>query len=168
MVTYTTTVPAGVAGTVSDEKNTVVETGVLDTTTPPTQFGVPVKLTASGDVSAIEAGDTADVFYGIIVRCNPDKTADANFNGFGAGSPDPEQIASIAVGGPGYVTVLCSVGTPVKGGAVYMRVVEALPKMIGDLEADSDGGNSVVVPELVWDANGKDSDDVARVRISTD
>jgi len=164
MTVYTTTVPAGVPGTVQDPSSTV-ESGVYDQATPPLAFGAPVKLKA-GLVSAIEAGDAATDFYGILARTNPDQSGDANFNGFGAGAPDATRTASTVVGGPGYITVACTIGTPVKGGAVYMRVVEALPALVGDLEATADGVNNVLLTNAVWDASGKDADNAARLKVT--
>lgn len=112
MSAYLLSVPSGVPGTITDEVNTVRVSGSFNSALMPTGYGVPVKL-VGGLVSKIEAGDAADVFFGVLARANPNSSFDANFNGYGAGSPSVNQIPSIAIGGPGEITVKCSVGTPV-------------------------------------------------------
>lgn len=158
---YATTVPAGVPGTLQDSStSSTVETLILNDANPPLAYGDPVKLD-SGKASAIESGDTAASFYGFLVLPNPNKSGNANFNGYGGGTPDVNQPGAVVVGGPGYITVTCGVGTPVKGASVYMRV---LTDNFGRLETASDA-NNVELTNVIWAASGKDSDDAARVRI---
>ena len=160
---YTTSVPAGVPGTLQDSStSSTVENLIIDSSNPPLAYGVPVKLDA-GKAAAIESGDAAADFYGILVLPNPNKSSDANFNGYGGGTPDPDQPAAVLVGGPGYISVTCGVGTPVKGETVFMRV---LTDNFGRLETASDA-NNVALTGVIWAANGKDSNDVARVRVSS-
>jgi len=45
----------------------------------------------------------------------------------------------------GYITVQNKVGTPALNGQVYVRVVAASPKAIGDIEATSDSTNNVAI-----------------------
>lgn len=47
-----------------------------------------------------------------------------------------------------------------------MRVVAATGKAIGDLEATADGSNNVALTNVIWAAAGKDSNNVAVIRVS--
>jgi hypothetical protein len=58
----------------------------------------------------------------------------------------------------GSIAMICTQGTPVVGGAVYVRTVADTGKNIGDFEAVADGGNSIQLTNAQWggdkDANG--------------
>lgn len=164
MVAYLRSVPAGVPGTVVDNVHTVIESGEYNADLMPAAYGAPVKL-VNGLVSKIEAGDTAATFYGILARSNPGSSGDPSFNGYGAGVPVETQIPSVAIGplGGGRVLVKCTIGTPVKGGVVYMRVVADSPALVGDLEATADGSDNVALTKVVWGVSGKDSASTAEV-----
>lgn len=155
--------PAGVPGDLNDALNTVVESWILDSTLVPTNFGAPVKVVA-GKIAKIESGDTAADFYGILSRSVP--TAGASLTEIlNVSVPNPDTIQGVVVGGPGYVLVACTIGTPVKGGAVYMRVT-AVPGAVGDLEATPDGAENVLLPNVTWQVSGKDSNNITAVRVN--
>ncbi len=154
---------AGVPGDINDMQNTVVESAIYDPDNMPTAFGVPVKMDA-GRIGAIESGDAAADFYGILTRSAPTIGGDLSAE-FLTGTPNADTVAGVAVGGPAYVLVRCTVGTPVRGGAVYMRITADAPKAVGDLEADADGMESVLLPTVTWALDGKDGDNVTAVRI---
>lgn len=156
--------PAGVPGDLNDILNTVVESWILDPVLTPTDFGVPVKV-VDGKIAKIEAGDTAADFYGILSRSVPTMSASLTVD-LNTSTPNPNTVSGVVVGGPGYVLVKCTIGTPVKGGAVYMRVVAAVGKAVGDLEADADGTDNVLLTNVIWAVAGKDSNNVSAVRVS--
>jgi hypothetical protein len=158
MAAYLKEVPSGVPGTVTDFVHTIIESGEYNAALMPTAYGAPVKL-VSGLVSAIEASDAAADFYGILARSNPGSSGDPSFNGYGAGVPQSTQIPSVVIGpqGGGKVLVKCAIGTPVKGGIVYMRVVAATGKAVGDFEATADGANNVALTGVVWGSSDIDS-----------
>lgn len=164
MVAYLREVPSGVPGTVIDNVHTIIESGLFNADLMPAAYGAPVKL-VNGLVSAIEASDAATVFYGILARSNPGSSGDPSFNGFGAGVPQATQIPSVVIGpvGGGRILVKCTIGTPVKGGIVYMRVVAATGKLVGDLEATADGVNNVALTNVMWGTSGVDSARTAEV-----
>lgn len=153
--------PSGVAGDITRTDNTVVEPGLLNAAKVPTAFGLPVKMTA-GKVEAIEAGDTAASLYGFISRIAPSISGDLTQT-FGSGVPNADAVQGIVVSG--YMNVKCTIGTPARNGAVYMRVVAAAGKAIGDLEATADGVNNVALTGVVWASEGKDANNVAEIRI---
>lgn len=164
MVAYSREIPSGVPGTVIDNVHTIVDSDLFNSDLMPAAYGLPVKL-VNGLVSAIEEGDTADVFHGILARSNPGSSGDPSFNGFGAGVPVATQIPSVVIGpvGGGRILVRCAIGTPVKGGTVYMRVVPAAGKLVGDLEATADGTDNVALKNVMWGLSGIDGAKTAQI-----
>lgn len=164
MVAYAKRAPAGSPGDVSRNAFRNIPPRDLSTTNPPTYYGAPVKMVAN-QAEAIEAGDTAADFYGVIVRqaYGVDGAPLVIDPGFGAGTPDPEVEAAIMT--DGYILVTCNVGTPVIGAPVYMRVVAAPPLEVGDFEATPDGANNVLLPGVTFSVAGTDSSNVTEIFI---
>lgn len=156
MVAFLFDLPVGNPGTVlMQSAGANLNSGIFNADLMPTAFGLPVKM-VNGFVSAIEEDDTASVFWGLLAAADVQPPApDVIDNSFGYPAPDPLQNATVMLAG--YMIVKCTIGTPVKGGAVYMRVSPALGKNVGDLEADADGSDNVLIPQLTWNVNGKDS-----------
>ncbi|MBL0320462.1 MAG: hypothetical protein IPP74_14400 [Alphaproteobacteria bacterium] len=159
---------SGIPGDLNGVPGTTVESWVLNASTPPTAFGAPVKrVTNSGvtTISAIESGDDATDFYGILSRSAP--TVDGGTTIVNSGTPNPGTVSGVVVGGPGYILVACTIGTPVRGGPVYMRVTAVGPAAVGDLEATSASPNNVLLPNVVWAVDGKDSSNTTAVRVNS-
>lgn len=152
---------SGVPGDITRQLDTIVEQALLNSAKVPTAFGLPVKMTA-GKLEKIEAGDTAASFYGILTRLSPSIAGDTA-QALGAGTPNANAVQGVMV--RGYCNVACTIGTPVRNGVVYMRVVAAAGKAIGDLEATADGANNVALTGVVWNSDGKDSSNVAEIKI---
>lgn len=161
MTSFLYRAPSGVAGDVTRPDDTVVEPGLLNAAQAPTAFGAPVKL-VSGKFEKIAASDAAAVFAGILSRIAPSIAGDTAQT-FAGGTPNTDSVQGIVV--EGYVNVVCTVGTPVRGGTVYMRVVAATGKAVGDLEATADGANNVALTGVTWAIDGKDSSNIAEIRI---
>lgn len=158
---------SGIPGDINGIPGTAIESWVLNASATPTDFGVPVKrVTTSGvtTIAAIESGDTAASFYGILSRSAPTVSGGTTITN--SGTPNANTVSGVVVGGPGYVLVTCTQGTPARGGAVYMRVVAASEKAIGDLEAISDGSNSVLLTRAIWAVDGKDSNNTTALRVN--
>lgn len=153
---------SGVAGDVTRPDDTTVESGLLNAAAAPAAFGAPVKV-VNGKFEKIAASDTAAVFYGILSRVAPSIAGDLNQT-FAGGTPNASSVQGIVR--RGYVNVVCTVGTPARGGAVYMRVTAATGKAVGDLEATADGANSVALPGVTWAVDGKDASNVTEIRIA--
>jgi hypothetical protein len=158
---------SGVPGDINQMPGTAIESWVLDAVLTPTAFGVPVKVVTSGGVSKIariESGDAASDFYGILSRSAP--TVAGGTTIINSGQPNAGTVSGVVIGGPGYVLVACTIGTPVRGGPVYMRVT-AGPGAVGDLEATPDGIENVLLPTVVWAVDGKDSNNTTAVRVNS-
>lgn len=126
--------PAGIAGDVTRREHATIEPHVFDASYPVTEFGLPVKL-VSGEIRPIAAADTvADVQYGLLVRPYPSQMATSE--ALAAGTPDVTKIGDVLV--RGYMTVKCNLGTPAKGGAVYVRKTANGDYLIGGIEAGAD------------------------------
>ena len=139
MTTIGRTPIAGTPGDLFSTDNLVSVTAFNDPGNPVALFGNVCKM-VNGKVQAIEAGDAAEDFFGILIR-HPYTTGDRSTPdyGFGPGTPNPDE--SLTVLRQGSILVSCPIGTPSRGGTVYMRV-QAGAGAIGDLEADPDGANS--------------------------
>ena len=154
--------PSGVAGDITRQQDTIVESGLLNAAKAPTAFGAPLKL-VSGKFEKIESGDAATVFAGVLSRIAPSIAGDTAQT-FASDTPNVSSVQGVVV--KGYVNVVCAVGTPVRGGAVYMRVKAVTGKAVGDLEATADSTNNVVLTGVTWVVDGKDTSNVAEIRIA--
>lgn len=161
MASFLYRMPSGVVGSVTRALDTSVESAFMNIAKAVTAFGAPCKMT-SGKIELIESGDTAASFYGIVSRVAP-SISGSTAQLFADGVPNSDVAQGVVV--RGYVNVTCTVGTPVRGGAVYMRVVAATGKAIGDLEATADSTNSVALTNVVWAVDGKDANNIAEIRI---
>jgi len=154
--------PSGVAGDITRQQDTIVESGLLNAAKAPTKFGAPVKI-VSGKFEKIEASDAATVFAGILSRSVPSIAGDTA-QSFGTGTPNTASINGIIV--KGYVNVVCAVGTPVRGAQVFMRITADTGKLVGDLETAADSGKCVALVGVTWAVDGKDTANVAEIRIA--
>jgi hypothetical protein len=136
--------PAGFAGDLQRAEVATIETQQIDSSAPPTVFGVAVKLVA-GKVQPINnSADTAASVYGINLRVFPIQT-----NGtdpLGTSTPQTSGVTDILK--RGYVNVaLGGVAAATKGGTVYVRVATpSAGKPLGGFEAASDTTNTVALP----------------------
>lgn len=163
---YLYTAPSGVPGDITrvDETNVEPARLIAISSTYAQAFGIPMKY-ATGGISQIAAADAASVFAGVLVREVPSISGNT-LQGFDDTVPNPNQVNGLAV--RGYVSVKCKVGTPARGGIVYMRVEADIGKLVGDFEANSDTTKSVALTaaQATWASDGKDSDNNAELRIA--
>lgn len=162
MTSYLYRAPAGVAGDVTRPDNTVVEPGLLNASAAPTAFGAPVKL-VSGKFEKIAASDAASVFAGVLSRIAPSIAGDLAQT-FAGGTPNTASVQGIVV--KGYVNVVCTQGTPVRGASVYVRVTADTGKLVGDFETAADSGKCVAIAGATWAVDGKDATNIAEIRIA--
>jgi len=161
MTSFLYRAPSGVAGDVTRPDDTVVESALINAENAPELFGVPVKM-VSGKIEAIEEGDAAEDFFGVISRVAPAISGDLTQT-FGSGSPNVEQVQGVVV--EGYINVKCAVGTPARNGAVYMRIVPDTGKAVGDFETALVADETVLLAGVTWAVDGKDSNNVTEIRI---
>jgi hypothetical protein len=160
MTAYLYNYPSGVVGDVSRLQDSVVEPVILGEAF--TAFGKPFKFNGSGQAINIGSGDAATDFKGIITRVVP-AISGSTVETFAGGIPNQE--APNGALREGFGIVLCPVGTPVKGGQVYMRITADTGKFVGDFETAADSGKCVALPGVEWATNGKDASNIAEIYI---
>lgn len=166
MTSYLYAAPSGVPGDISRVDESNVEPAMLITPFP-ANYGVPM-MYAVGGVN-FSATPTAAAFAGILARAVPGISQSSVNEAVSTFQPNQSEPQGLMV--RGYIDVLCTVGTPVRGQPVYMRTVAASGKAVGDLEATSDPGNNVAlsatpVGNVTWAVDGKDSFNNAEVRVA--
>ena len=162
MTAFDLDAPAGVIGDPSRFDLRLIEPGTLDTVNVPTAFGVPVN-SVNGKYQAIQAGQTAANFFGVLSRLAPSIGGDTA-QAFNTGTPNQELNQGILK--QGYILIECLLGVPVKDQPVYMRVVENLPNLVGAFEATSVPGENVILPNASFAVSGVDASNVTEIRVS--
>ena len=154
--------PAGVLGDVSRAGESNVEPVLQGSQF--SAYGQPVKFDGSGNAIPIDGGETKVDFQGILVRTAPSISGNTN-QGLDDTIPwlsEPQGLLT-----RGYAIVKCKQGTPVRGGIVYFRITADTGKLVGDLEAVSDGAKSIALDlgQASWASNGVDADKLAEIRL---
>lgn len=167
MTSYLFSAPAGVPGDITrvDESNVEPAMLVAVSTVYAQSFGIPMVYVAGG-ISQYSTGKVAADFAGILVREVPSISGNTA-QGLTDNIPYPSVPQGLCV--RGYINVKCAVGTPARGGVVWIRVVASTGHVIGDLEtADAGGGNTVALSteQATWASDGKDADNNAELRIA--
>jgi len=153
----------GYPGNVSRSADAIIDNRVVKPSdTENINFGDPVVLNADNTYSKFGATGTAASFAGIAVREVKQSTDYLNVQGFYAPGQPCDVISR------GTVTVVCNVGTPKAGGAVYIRTTAnpSIPDgVVGGFEAAADGTNTVEIPNLKWTTGKMDANKVTEVTI---
>lgn len=155
----------GYPGNISRSADAIIDNRVVKPTdTENINFGDPVVLNDDNTYSKFGATGTAATFGGIAVREVKQSTDYFSAQGFYV----PGQPCDVATRGT--LTVVCNVGTPKAGGAVYVRIATnaSIPDgVIGGFEAAADGANTIEIPNLKWTTGRLDANKVAEVTILT-
>lgn len=166
MPAYLYQAPAGVVGDITRTDETNAEPAMLVAVSSvfAQSYGIPMVYVAGG-ISQYATGNVAADFAGILARSAPEISG-STLQGFDNTVPNQFQPQNLVV--RGYVSVKCTIGTPARGGLVYIRTVAASGKFIGDLEAVSDPGNNVVLSstQAEWATDGKDAFNNAELRVA--
>lgn len=136
--------------------------GVKKEDTTPINFGDPVVLNSDNTYSKFGASNTPAQFAGVAVR-EVKQTADYYSP---AGSYLPGQPADVIKRGS--VDVVCNVGNPTAGGAVYIRTAAnaSIPTgFVGGFEAAADGTNTIQLTNVQWKTGNMDANKVAEIQI---
>ena len=157
--------PTGVAGDITRTDETNVEPAKLIAASGvyAQAFGIPMKY-ATGGIQQFNGGaETPASFAGILIREVPSISGNS-LAGFDTNIPNPDQIAGLAV--RGYVSVLCSSGTPARGGAVYVQIAAQTGRAVGSFHTTDDGADAILLDNVTWATDGKDADGNAEIRIA--
>jgi len=145
---YQFRMPAGFAGDLQRAEVATIETQQINSATPPTAFGVAVKLVGGLVTPINNSADTAALVYGINLRAYP-------IQGNGTdplGTSTPPTFGVVDVLKRGYVDVaLGGTTAAAKGGTVFVRVATpSTGKPLGGFEAASDTTNTVALPSNTY------------------
>jgi hypothetical protein len=131
-----------------------ITTTRFNTSGSPIRLGTALVYDATGGVIPADGTFTADKFVGIASRETKTMLEYLDQN---SGMEYPPNDA-VSVFQRGSISMACTIGTPVVGGAVYVRVVDDTGKNIGDFEAVADGADNIRLTNAQWggdkDANG--------------
>jgi len=166
MASYLYQAPAGVPGDITrtDESNVEPAMLVAVSSVYAQAFGIPMVYN-SGGISQFATGNVAADFAGVLVREVPSISGSVA-QGLDDATPNSAFPQGLCV--RGYISVKCTIGTPVRGGVVYVRTVAASGKAIGDFEATADAGNNVALSltQASWAVDGKDASNNTELRIA--
>ena len=131
----------------------IIEPSAFNASLPFPGYGLPGKIVSNAFVPVV-AG--ADVVYGFLVRPFPTQGVNAS-DPLGTAVPPTTGEADVMVFG--YLGVKCNAGTPVQGGAVYVRYANGSSGTpVGGIEATSVPGTNFVIANAQFqgpaDANG--------------
>ena len=145
---------AGIPGDVNRAHPVSIDTALMDATSPPTWYGQPVIIAATGGgvraFAASEQSNTVPVAaWGITVRPFPVQQATTNvaFGGVAIGSSGIGSIAEVGTIRSGYIIAQVPAGqTPVKGGGVYIWCAASTGvHILGGFEAVYSAGNTALL-----------------------
>lgn len=142
MVAYATRVPVGFPGVISRSDSLTVTQEIVDSGTPPTAYGKPVKL-VSGKAQPVASGDAGTVVYGWLVKPYPRQSTTQTL---GAATPPTSGIVDVLK--RGYLSVYLKLGTAAKNGAVYIVTTAGGSVVVGDIVTSASpagGGTGVLV-----------------------
>lgn len=142
MVAIVTRAPAGFPGVISRSDSLTVTQEVVDSGTPPTAYGKPVKM-VSGKVQPVASGDAGTVVYGWLVKPYPTQSSTDTLGG---ATPPTSGIANVLK--RGYMSVYLKLGTAAKNGQVYVVTTAGGSVAVGDIvtaASPAGGGTGVAV-----------------------
>lgn len=156
---------SGFQGDVNRTHPASIEPCLIDANAPPTIYGngVLVDATTQG-VRPLTVGDQAlTAIYGVLVRPYPLQASSTTNNGATVIGPGAVPSAGIVdVLRSGYIMVPV-VGTPVKGGAVYIWTAASSGSHVqGGFEAVNPAGSGMQVTNATWNG-GPDSSGIAEL-----
>ena len=155
MVAFTTRMPAGFPGIFSRTDSLTVEQEIIDSSNPPTKYGVPVKI-VGGKMQGLESGDAGTVTAGWMVKPYP---AQSSTDALGTATPPTSGTGDRLR--RGFMTVTLAKGTAAKGGQVYVVTTAGGTVALNDIvtaASPAGGGTAVAVTGAFFtgaaDANG--------------
>lgn len=139
---FITRMPAGIPGDIINKETAKVEPNIMDSTTPVTLYGVPVKM-SSGKIKPFEADDVATSMYGFSVR--PFPIQPSSNEALSVATPPTNMPLDVLRSG--YISGKNNAGVPAKGGQVYVRVKDSgvAAQPIGGIEAAADDDDCVAL-----------------------
>lgn len=126
-------------------------------------FGAAVALNGDNTVSAFGADNTQEQFLGIAVREVKQQTDIYQ----PAGAYNNNEPTDVLVRGS-VIVAFNGVGKPTAGGKVYIRIAKNSSIQgaeIGDIEAEADGDNTLLLPNIRFTTGRTDASEVVEVTV---
>ena len=173
-VSYTYSAPNGVPGDITRPDMSNIEPAMLvaQSAVFAQAFGIPMKY-VTGGIAQFTGSEAATAFAGVLVREVPSQGSTSDPGTFTGSTPNPLQPNALCV--RGYVSVVCAVGTPARGGTVYVQITQdtsgpgGATVPVGAFRADgADSGNAVALTpaQAEWATDGVDAFGNAELRIA--
>lgn len=163
--TIGTSLNYGFAGNYAHQPDMVIET-IPNAGTTNIVFGSPVMYapaaSAFGGVQNVDATLTADNFVGVAAQ--EIKTVLNYIDQNEGGAYIPREAVSVFERGS--ISVLCVVGSPERGGAVYIRTVANGGNVVGQWETAEVTGETILLPNARW-GGPKDGRNIAELVLLT-
>lgn len=156
------TLDLGYAGTVSRNPDNISIARRVNEDSSKIAFGQAVKLNADNSVSLMGENDSAEDFVGVAIRDVKQSTDYFSV----LGHYNANEAINILTRGS--MTIKCNRGTPTANGKAYVRIKEDLAApdgVVGGFEAEADGGNTVLVPNVVFTTGQTDTNGIAEITI---
>jgi hypothetical protein len=147
----------GFAGSFARTPDMIVATRP-NTSGSPISLGTALVYDATGGVIPADGTFTAAKFVGIAGRETKTMLNYLDQDSGAEYAPDD----AVSVFQRGSISVLCTVGTPVVGGKVYVRIAAVTGKSVGDLEAVADSDDNILLTNAQW-GGGKDANGVCEL-----
>ena len=165
MASYLYQSPVGIPGAVTRPDNVNIEPAMLVAASAvfAQSFGIPMKYVTGGIQQFNGGAETPASFAGILVREVPSISGNL-LSGLADTVPNPEQPQGLLV--RGYCSVVCLTGTPVRGGAVYVQIAAQSGRPVGSFHTTDDGADAILLDDVIWAVDGKDSDNNAEIRVA--
>lgn len=158
--------PTGVPGDITRTDETNVEPAMLVANSGvfAAAYGIPMKY-VTGGIQQFSGSEAATAFAGVLVREVPSQANNvASDQVYTPTAPYSAQVQGLAV--RGYVAVLCTLGTPARGGTVYIVTSNGGTGAIGDFQATSSAFNvALTATQAEWASDGMDASGNCELRI---
>lgn len=161
--------PTGIPGDVTRPDVSNVEPITLVSPFP-ANYGLPMQYASgsqgTGCTSIITAAG-ASGFAGVLTRSYPAISQSSTNEAVFTQQPNQSEVQGLCV--RGYVSVVCQVGTPVRGTPVYVCTTTQTGHVVGAFEASSNAYNTILTGEalVTWAADGVDAYGNAEIRIDS-
>lgn len=155
----------GFPGTYSRNPDSIITYRQLKEDAEAVPFGMALRANDDNTYSPVGADFTADKFGGVALRTV--KQAVSYSEQMETAYQPMDMVSAL---NRGAVVVSCNHGKPTAGGKVYVRIKKndaVVGGVVGGFEAEADGENTVLLPNVQWTNGYVDANGVAEITILT-
>lgn len=155
----------GFPGTYSRNPDSIITYRQLKEDAEAVPFGMALRANDDNTYSPVGSDFTADKFGGVALRTVKQAVS---YSEQTETAYQPMDMVSAL--NRGAVVVSCNHGNPTAGGKVYVRIKKndaVVGGVVGGFEAEADGENTVLLPNVQWTNGYVDANGVAEITILT-